>query len=76
MLHPQRSLLCSGSSMPPVIELEILTLLYNVVFGFELVFCSELQLLVFIHVLLLLFRSFSLNIVHFEMVTSNKYICC
>lgn len=62
--------------MPPVIELEILTLLYNVVFGFELVFCSELQLLVFIHVLLLLFRSFSLNIVHFEMVTSNKYICC
>ena len=62
--------------MLPVIELEILTLLYNVVFGFELVFCSELQLLVFIHVLLLLFRSFSLNIVHFEMVTSNKYICC
>ena len=62
--------------MPPVIELEILTLLYNVVFGFELVFCSELQLLVFIHVILLLFRSFSLNIVHFEMVTSNKYICC
>ena len=62
--------------MPPVIELEILALLYNVVFGFELVFCSELQLLVFIHVLLLLFRSFSLNIVHFEMVTSNKYICC
>ena len=62
--------------MPPVIELEILTLLYNVVFSFELVFCSELQLLVFIHVLLLLFRSFSLNIVHFEMVTSNKYICC
>ena len=62
--------------MPPVIELEILTLLYNVVFGFELVFCSELQLLVFIHVLLLLFRSFSLNIVHFELVTSNKYICC
>ena len=62
--------------MPPVIELEILTLLYNVIFGFELVFCSELQLLVFIHVLLLLFRSFSLNIVHFEMVTSNKYICC
>ena len=62
--------------MPPVIELEILTLLYNVVFGFELVFCSELQLLVFIHVLLLLFRSFSFNIVHFEMVTSNKYICC
>lgn len=63
--------------MPPVIELEILTLLYNVVFGFELVFCSEYKLLlVFIHVLLLLFRSFSLNIVHFEMVTSNKYICC
>ena len=62
--------------MPSVIELEILTLLYNVVFGFELVFCSELQLLVFIHVILLLFRSFSLNIVHFEMVTSNKYICC
>ena len=62
--------------MLPVIELEILTLLYNVVFGFELVFCSELQLLVFIHVLLLLFRSFSLNIVHFELVTSNKYICC